>query len=268
LAEIRTLYNMATKKYEKDFDNNEMHWLVAKSNVGYIIDCQDKEDEALKIFHEIRKYIEEHDQQDLYPHLYANTLIEIAAKYVNTDKDNEAAQLVGKANRIAEEIGDKTILCFGLRIAADRYFQRKEYKNALDVYLSIYRIWSDVIGDSRESCMCSMAAAVCFAHLGNQYNALHMMAVAESFANYLGDKNLIEQTQHNSGFISTLFIGESPALYFHNSLITKAKVQIGEENEREIDEVMEHIQGEMYDQCLIMIDRIMQKYEHVDVQLF
>jgi len=261
------LYNMATKKYEKDIENNEMQWLLAKSNVGYVKDYLDRKDEALKISQDIRNYLEINNLLDSYPQLYANTLLNIAIKYVNTDKDNEAAELVEKANRIAQEINDKTILCFGLRIAADRYYHRKEYNNALEVYLSIYKIWSDDIGDSRESCICSMSAALCFAQLGDQYNALHMVAVAESFANYLGDKNLIEQVHHNSGYIFTLFIGESPALYFHESLITKAKVQIGKENEREIDEVMEHIQRELYDHCLKMIDRIMQKYDHVDIQL-
>lgn len=262
----KELYSKAMAEYETDIKSNEHRWLLSKSNMGYILDQLDEKDEALKLANEIRDYIENSQKQDLYPSYYAKNLIDIARQLKNTDRDNEAGLLIDKAMKIAEEIGDKQEMCYGFRIAADRYLAKKDYKNALKLYLRVYKLNSDVFGDIRESCLSSINAAFCFAHLGNQYTAYQMIAQAVKYANYLGDQKLIEQVKHNAGFIYGFFIGKSPVLKLHEELIAKARKGIGKKNEKEIDELHEHIVNENYDQCFMLIDRLLKKYENIDVK--
>jgi tetratricopeptide (TPR) repeat protein len=264
--QAETFYSKAMQKYEKDVYSNESRWLVTKSNLGYVLDYLNKAEDALKIALEIREYIEQTHKQDLYPDIYANNLINIAGKLINSNRDYEAGLLVSQAMKIAEEINDNQLSCYGLRIVADRYLGKKDFKKALEIYLQVYKLASDVFGDIRESCLASMHAAICLAHLGNQYSAYDMIRHAREHANYLNDKELIDHVEHNRGFISSFFMGKSNTLHFHEEMINKAKMQMGKKLEKEIDELKEHIEFEMYDQSLKMINRLLDNYHHVDIQ--
>jgi len=265
----KLFYTKAMEKYEKDLEHNEWRWLVTKSNLGYILDNANQKDQALKIFSEVKEYLEDVGKQRLYPSLYANTLIDIAGKWINTFKDIEAGEMVSKAMDIAEEIEGmegKRILCYSLRLAADRYLGKKEYKAALDIYLRVLQLSSDVLGDIREACFSSMHAGICLAKIGAQYRAIQMLLHAETYAKHLGDEHLINAVKHNQGFIAGQFVGMSPALNFHAELVKAAKKQIDDIDAKVLDELLEYIGIEQYDRSLDWIDKLLNKYDLPDVK--
>ena len=268
-ARAKPFYTKAMKKYEKDLKHNEWRWLVTKSNSGYILDSLNQKDQALKIFSEIKEYIEDGGKQRLYPSLYANTLIDIAGKWINTPRDIEAGEMVNKAMDIAQEIEGiegKKILSYGLRLAADRYLGKKEYKEALDIYLKVLQLSSDIFGDIPEACLSSMHAGICLANIGAQYGAIQMLLLAEMYAKHLGDEHLINVVEHNKGFVFGQFAGISPTLNFHVELVRAAKEQVDDSDARDLDELMEYIGFEQYDRSLDWVGKLLNKYDHPDVK--
>ena len=270
-ARAKLFYTKAMEKYERDLEHNELRWLITKSNLGYILDNLNEKDEALKVFSEVKGYIEKNEKQKLYLSLYANTLIDIAGKWINTSKDILAGEMVNKAMDIAQWIGGmegKRILCYGLRLAADRYLGKKNYEKALDIYLRVLQLSTDVFGDIREACLSSMHAGICLTKMGRQYEAIQMLLHAETYAKHLGDEELINAVKHNHGFITGQFVGMSPALNFHKELVEAAKKQVDDLDKRNLDELMEYIGFEQYDRCLEWIDKLLSKYDHPDVRAF
>lgn len=260
----KLLYSKAMKKYKNDIEHNELYWLSTKSNLGYILDNLDQEKQALITFIDIKEYLENKEKYKLYPHIYANTLIDIAGKWINTYKDNDAGEMVNTAMKIAEEIEDKGIMCYGLRLTADRYFKKKKYKEAVDLFLTVSQWSTDVFGDTRQACLSSMKAALCFAKLGAQYEALRMISHAEVYAKRLGDTELLNAVEHNHGYILGRFMGTSPVLNLHAELIEAARKQIGySEN---IDELMQYIGFGQYDRALSWIDELSNRHNHPDIQ--
>lgn len=260
----KLFYSKAMKKYENDIEHNELYWLSTKSNLGYILDNLDQEKQALITFIEIKEYLENKEKYKLYPHIYANTLIDIAGKWINTSKDNDSGEMVNTAMKIAEEIEDKGIMCYGLRLTADRYFKKKQYKEALDLYLTVSQWSTDVFGDTRQACLSSMNAALCFANLGAQYESLRMISHAEVYAKRLGDTELLNAVEHNHGYILGRFMGTSPVLNLHAELIEAARKQI--DHSENIDELMQYIGFGQYDRALSWIDELSNRYNHPDTQ--
>lgn len=267
-SRTKLFYTKAMGKYEKDLEHNEWRWLVTKSNLGYILDNLNQKDRALKVLSEIKEYIEDGAKQRLYPSLYANTLIDIAGKWINTLKDIEAGEMVNKAMGIAQGMDGtegKKILCYGLRLAADRYLGKKEYKEALDIYLRVVQLSSDIFGDIREACLSSMHAGICLANMGARYEAIQMLMHAEAYAKHLGDEQLINAVKHNQGFVDGQFVGMSPALNFHAELVEAAKKQI-DDSDANLDELLQYIGFEQYDQSLGWINKLLTKYDHPDAR--
>lgn len=265
----KLFYTKAMEKYEKDLEHNERRWLVTKSNLGYILDNLNQKEQALSAFSKIKEYIENGGKQRLYPSLYANTLIDIAGKWINTLKDIEAGEMVNKAVDIAQEIEGmegKKILCYGLQLAADRYLGKKEYKEALDIYLRVLQLSSDVFGDIHEACLSSMHAGICLANMGAQYGAIQMLLHAETYAKHLGDEQLIDAVKHNHGFVAGQFVGMSPTLNFHAELVEAAKKQVDNSGAKDIDELLEYIGFEQYDRSLDWLNKLLTKYDHPDVR--
>ncbi|MGB2696467.1 MAG: tetratricopeptide repeat protein, partial [Candidatus Zixiibacteriota bacterium] len=266
-AQARFFYTTAIDKYEKYMKHTEMRWLVTKSNLGYILEHLDR-DQGLEIYTEIQKYIEAEEKQKLYPSVYANILISIAGKWINTVKDIEAGEMVNEAMKIGAKREDKEIMCYGLRVAADRYLGKKEYKEALDIYLRVLQLSSDIFGDIREACKASMAAGICLTNMGAQYRASQMLLHAEMFAKHLGDERLINAVKHNQGFVAGRFRGMSPTLNLHAELAEAAKKQVDDSDAKYLDELMEYIGFEQYDRSLDCINKLLNKYDHPDVQAY
>lgn len=166
--------------------------------------------------------------------------------------------------KIAEQIEDKRIMCYGLRLAADRYFEKKQYKDALDPYLTVAQWSTDVFGDTRQACLSSMNAALCFLHVGAQYDSLEMISHAEVYAKRLGDAELLHTVEHNHGYILSRFMGTSPVLNLHSELIEAAKKQMNPPES--IEELLQYIGFGQYDRSLSWIDELSKTYNHPDIQ--
>ncbi|MFX0201877.1 MAG: tetratricopeptide repeat protein [Candidatus Hodarchaeota archaeon] len=165
--QAKLLLTKAMEKYKENIEHNEERWLATKSYLGYTLDNLEQFEQALKIFTEVKKHIEDSEEQKLYPTIYANILINIAGKWINTNKDNEAVNLLNKVMELVkgiDEIANIKILCQDLSVVANRHFGRKEWKEALEIYSIIIR-WSIDLGDLREACISSMPAALCLAYL-------------------------------------------------------------------------------------------------------
>ena len=266
----KVFYTKAIEKYEKDLDHNELRWLMTKSNLGYVLDNLNEKNNALNVFREVKEYIEKNEKQKLYPSLYANTLLTIA-RCDNRSENILDDEMVDKAMDIAQWIGGmerKKILYHRLRLAADRYLSKKNYKKALDFYLRVIQLSGDVFGDIRETCLSSMNAGICLAKMGNQYGAIQMLLLAKTYAKYLGDEKLINAVKYNYSFITTQFVGMSPSLNFHKELWEAAKNQADDLDKKKLDELMEYIGFEQYDPCLKWIDKLLSKYDHPDMRAF
>ncbi len=179
--------------------------------------------------------------------------------------------MVSKAMNMAQEMGGmagREILCYGLRVAADRYLGKKEYKEALDIYLRVLQLSSDIFGDIREACLSSMHAGICLANIGAQYEAIQMLMHAETYAKHLGDEQLINAVKHNQGFVAGQFVGMSPTLDFHAELVESAKKQVDNSGAKDIDELLEYIGFEQYDRSLDWLNKLLTRYDHPDARAF
>jgi hypothetical protein len=234
-SQAEPFFESALMQYSKDKIHNEQYWLNTQLNLGSVYGHTKRTDLAIRTFVSVQNYIEKSGKQYLYPFLYANALNDIAVNWINTDKDNYAALLVQKSMQIGEELEDNQILCNGLRIEADRNWGKKKYKDALELYLNVLNLSSDVLGNIREACLSSMNAAICFSYLGEQYHAIKLIGDAEYYANYLGDVQLIDGVKHNEGFILRRWQGESPTGIYQQKLIDDAKRHANEIDPKEFD---------------------------------
>ncbi len=271
-ARAEVFLEEAIKKYRENLAHNEWSWLVTKSNLSYVLNNRCQKDHALKVSMEVREYIEKARKQKLYPSLYAKTLIYIANKWINSPNDKKADEILKKAMKIAEEIEDKEIFCYGLRLAADRKLAKRRYEEALDGYLTVLQWASDFLGDPLVACLSSMGAALCYIRLGQQHKASRMLANAENFASFLGNENLIKEVERIYKIFIKTFQGkifqdnseETPMPYKkpYKDLYEEAKKQVDENVRKEFEEFEESrelISFELYDRCLDCIDKLLKK---------
>lgn len=265
-SQAEVFYSKAIEKYRRNSDYTESRWLVTMSNLGYIKEHLNEMDKALDIYKRILQYIENKQNQKLYEILYAKVLINIAGRWINTDKDSEGGRMIHKAIQIAQKTGDKEILCYGLRVTADRDLAQKNYKQALAGYMTVIQLSCDILGNIREACLAQMHAAICLANLDDRDSALRMIRGAEMYADHLKDNQLINTVRKNVSFILNRFIGQSPTQKLHEELIEAAKKQVDVLVSKQIDELNSLVGLGVYDRSLTLIDRLLKLYDHPDVK--
>ena len=261
-------YKRAIEKYSKQLGHSEGKLLETKSNLSYILDNLNKEDNSLKLALEVKDYIEENRKQMLYSSIYSNNLLNIVCKWMNTDKDSEAGTLLNKAMSLAQAANDQRTMAYGLRLVAQRFLEREDYKQALDNFLVVLEIASNQFGDLREACLSSMLAGICLAKLGHFYPALQMMERAETYAKHMCDKEAIKIVQQNSFAISQSFQGFSPLYQYHTDFIESARKQADTLANKEIDSLIDYINIEQYDMGIRAIDRLLNNHKHPDLRAF
>jgi tetratricopeptide (TPR) repeat protein len=254
-------YQKALPNYERDMKHNEFRWLSTKLALGSALANSNRKDKALKNFKGIKKYIEKNKRHDFYPDLYANTLINIALKWINTIKDKKANKLIEKAIEIAKQIEDNLVLDYGLRVAADRHFIKKEYEKALKLYLEVHQRIIDCFGDGREACQVCIRGALCFANLGEEYKATQILAEAEMYAKLFGDQCLINAVRINQHLISARFSVTQSTKDLHEKLKNDAIKYLDNSSKNEIYALMDYIRFEQYPHALQLADDLLKKYE-------
>lgn len=224
-SQAKLFYKKSMEKYQKNKDHCELHWLLTKSNYGYILSNLGNKDEALNLYKQIKTEIEYAKKERDYAPLYANTLLDVAGVWMNTDKDYEAGQLFQRAISLAKELDDKDTMLYGMRLTADRHMMKEEYQDALDYYLSIIETRTDVSADLQEACISSINAGICFLHLGQEASARSILSDAEKFAIHLGDKELIEAVEQAESAVNKKFRGETASFNLTEKSLENLKLE-------------------------------------------
>lgn len=261
-------YESALTEYANQGEHSEGDWIVTKSNIGYIFACQNKESDSLEISLALKKYIEENGKELFYSSLYSKILLDIVGVWMNTSKDNEAGVLFSKAMNIAEAAEDLQTACYGLRLAAQRYFEKEEYKQALDSFLMVQKMALDQFGDLREACISSMGAAMCLTKMGDYYGAMQLAKFAQMYAKHLGDEETIGLVENNLYWILQYFQGKSPTLSLHTQLFEAAQRDSGALEMKQLDTLMEYIETGQYDGAIEIVDNMLRKNPRIGLRSF